>query len=239
MVPSGDEDDVVTGTMKQRAYHSSHGPCSVHDKAHLFTLPGRRCPRRAGRIATMTTTPTADVSVRLAWAEDAAVIAEVQVRAWRERYADLLPADLLEELPAEQFHDAWLQSISRPREARRRVLVALERAAVCGFAATAPSSDQDANPATDAEVAEFVVDPGKRRAGHGSRLLHAAVDTMRSDRFTRATWWLNTTDDDLRTFLVEQGWDADGAHRVLDLHGDGSVIVRQVRLHTDLTPVEA
>lgn len=181
------------------------------------------------------TTPTADVSVRLAWADDAAVIAAVQVRGWRERYAGVLPADLLEELPTQQFHDAWLQSISRPTEARQRVLVALERATVRGFAATAPSSDQDASPATDAEVAEFVVDPAHPRAGHGSRLLHAAVDTMRSDKFTRATWWLNATEDGLRTFLIDQGWDADGAHRELDLHGDGSVVVKQVRLHTDLT----
>ena len=39
------------------------------------------------------TSPTADVSVRVGWADDAAGIADVQVRAWRREYADLL--DLL------------------------------------------------------------------------------------------------------------------------------------------------
>ena len=39
--------------------------------------------------------PTADVSVRVAWADDARGIAEVQVRAWRSAYADLLPPDVL------------------------------------------------------------------------------------------------------------------------------------------------
>ncbi len=73
------------------------------------------------------------------------------------------------------------------------------------------------------------------RAGHGSRLLHAAVDTMRSDRFSRATIWLTATDDALRSFLAAQGWAADGAHRELDLYGDGSVTVKQIRLHTDLS----
>jgi len=183
-------------------------------------------------------TPTADVSVRLAWPADAAAIAAVQVRAWRERYADVLPPDVLEALPEERFHEAWESSISRPREARQRVLVALQRVTVRGFAATAPSSDPDANPAVDAEVAEFVVDPGQRRAGHGSRLLHAVVDTMRSDKFTRGSWWVGASADDLRGFLVDQGWDADGAHRELDLHGDGSVVVKQVRLHTDLTSAD-
>jgi len=182
------------------------------------------------------TMPTADVSVRLAWPDDAAAIVAVQVRAWRERYAGILPGVVLEDLPVDQFHEAWSSSISRPKEAHQRVLVALERATVRGFAATAPATDQDADPIMDGDVAEFVVDPGHRRAGHGSRLLHAVVDTMRSDKFSRATWWLNSNDDELRAFLGDQGWDVDGAHRELDLHGDGSVVVKQVRLHTDLSP---
>ncbi len=178
--------------------------------------------------------PTADVSVRVAWADDAAAIAGVQVRAWREAYADLLPTDVLDTLPEETFEAVWLQSIARPKEARQRVLVALERATVRGFAATVPAADTDADPSVDGEIAEFVIDPAHAHAGHGSRLLHAAVDTMRSDKFHRATIWLTSTNDALRGFLTEQGWAPDGAHRELDLHGDGSVLVNQVRLHTDL-----
>ncbi|MBA3310467.1 MAG: GNAT family N-acetyltransferase [Nocardioidaceae bacterium] len=179
--------------------------------------------------------PTADVSVRLAWADDATAIGALQVRAWRELYADLLPADVLADLPAEAFTAQWHQSISRPKEARQRVLVALERATVRGFAATTPATDDDAHPATDGELVEFVVDLGQRGAGHGSRLLHAVADTMRQDGFTRGTCWLPATNDEFRGFLGGQGWDADGAHRELDLYGDGSVVVKQVRLHTDLS----
>lgn len=178
--------------------------------------------------------PTADVSVRLAWADDAAAIGSLQVRAWQEEYAGLLPPDVLESLSGDAFAGQWAASISRPKEARQRVLVALERATVRGFVATAPSSDADADPSADGEVAEFAVHPDHRRHGHGSRLLHAAVDTLRSDRFTRATMWLNADADGLRGFLTSQGWGPDGAHRELDLHGDGTVVVKQVRLHTDL-----
>ncbi len=180
--------------------------------------------------------PTADVSVRVAWADDAPAIAQVQVRAWRTTYAGALPADVLEQLPVEQFESAWHQSVARPKEARQRVLVALERASVRGFAATAPATDDDADPGRDGEVAEFVVDPDHRGLGHGTRMLHAVADTLRSDGFARAVCWLNADADDMRGFLTTQGWAPDGAHRELDLHGDGSVVVKQVRLHTDLTP---
>ncbi|MGI8699966.1 MAG: GNAT family N-acetyltransferase [Nocardioidaceae bacterium] len=180
------------------------------------------------------TLPTADVSVRVAWRADAAAMAALQVACWRETYAALLPAEVLDSLPTEEFTAHWERSIVKPKEARQRVLVALDRATVRGFTTTAPSADADADPGQVAEVGELVVDPSARGAGHGSRLLHAAVDTMRSDRFTRATTWVASTNDDVRRFLTAQGWSPDGAYRELDLEGDGAVTVHQVRLHTDV-----
>ena len=65
----------------------------------------------------------------------------------------------------------------------------------------------------------------------------ASAETLKADRFTHAVIWLASTDDTRRAFLTGAGWDADGAHRELDLHGDGSVRVKQIRLHTDLGDV--
>lgn len=179
--------------------------------------------------------PIADSSVRIAWSDDADAIGDLQVRSWREVYADVLPDDLLEAMPAADFAGAWRQAVTRPREARQRVLVGLERATVRGFAATAPAADADTDPGRDGEVVEFVVDSEHRGIGHGSRLLHAVVDTLRSDKFARALWWVDADADALRGFLVAQGWGPDGAHRELDLRADGAVRVKQVRLHTDLS----
>jgi len=181
--------------------------------------------------------PSADVSVRTAWPADAAAIAHVQVRAWRTSYAGLLPADVLAGLDTDAIAAKWQRSIDKPGDARNRVLVALERASVRGFAVTAGSQDPDADPARDGEVLELVVDPDQRRGGHGSRLVQACADTLRADRFTHARSWVPSSDDVLRSFLGSAGWDADGAYRELDLHGDGTVLVKQVRLHTDLRAV--
>ena len=172
---------------------------------------------------------TADVSVRVAWADDAAGIAEVQVRAWKETYVDLIPP-----MDAEAVAAAWHASMSAPNDARNRVLVALERASVRGFAITQPSADPDADPVNDGEIGELTVDPDHLREGHGSRLVHAAVDTLRADRFSHARVWLTSTDDVRRAFLEEAGFAPDGAFRELDLRGDGEVIVKQVRLHAQL-----
>lgn len=173
--------------------------------------------------------PTADVSVRVGWADDAPGIADVQARAWAEEYAGLLPP-----VDPEQLAAAWHTSLVATKDARNRVLVALERNDVRGFALTQPSPDPDADPVADGEIAELTVDPAHVREGHGSRLVHAAVDTLRSDRFTRALVWVSSTDDARRGFLTDAGFAPDGAHRELDLHGDGTVTVKQVRLHAAL-----
>lgn len=175
--------------------------------------------------------PTADVSVRIAWADDADAIAGVQVRAWPVLYADLLPADALPSDPA-PVAEAWRASLAKPADARHRVLVALARNRVTGFAMTGPASDPDADPIVDGELSDLTLDPADRRQGHGSRLLQAAVDTLVADRFTRAVTWVIATDDEHRRFLTEAGWAADGAHRELDLDGTGTTTIKQVRLHT-------
>lgn len=175
----------------------------------------------------------ADRSVRVAWAADAEAIGAVQARSWLRSYASLLPQPVVDRIDGAAFAAAWQEAVTKPPSARHRVLVALDHGRVVGFAATAPSEDPDAEP-LDGEIVAFHVDPGAQGAGHGSRLVAAVVDTLRADGFTHARIWVLSGDDELRGFVESAGWGADGAHRTLDLTGDGTATVKQIRLHTDL-----
>jgi ribosomal protein S18 acetylase RimI-like enzyme len=177
-------------------------------------------------------TPSADVSVRVAWADDADAVAAVQVASWREQYDGLVPADALPGV--DDVAATWRDALARPSDARNRVLVALERNRVTGFAVLTPAADPDCDPVSDGELVELVVGADDRGVGHGSRLLQAAAETLQADRFTRAVAWVVATDDVRRAFLTGAGWAADSAHRELDLDGTGAVTVKQVRLHTAL-----
>lgn len=178
--------------------------------------------------------PAHTASVRLALPTEATAIAEIQQRAWTDD-PDL--AVLTNEVSGTDAATAWSEAIMRPPMADFRVLVAVEpdgdgAAVVRGFAAIGPSEDADAEH-TDALVAEFAVDPRHRGQGHGSRLLNAVVDTLRADRFTRATWWVRAGDDATRRFLTEAGWGADGAHRETGTEDD-RIRIKEVRLHTGI-----
>lgn len=185
--------------------------------------------------STISSSAGGTASVRLALPVEAAAVAELQRRVW---LSDPDLAGLLESVSDEQMAQSWWQAIVAPPLAELRVLVALEPSEepqrqgprLRGFAAIGPSEDPDAGPG-DALVAEFLVDPDHRGEGHGSRLLAAVVDTLRADRFDRATCWLRSTDDQLRAFLIGAGWAPDGAHRQTGTE-DGSVRVKEIRLHT-------
>ena len=179
--------------------------------------------------------PTADAFVRPARAEDAERLGEIQSAAWRQSYAGVLPAEALDELDPRLLGDRWADGIRMPPSPRHRVLVAVEAGAPVGFLALTPGEDPDLDAERDAELAVLVIDPAHTGAGHGSRLIAAAVEHLRGDGCQALYTWVTASDEDVRGFLERGGWAPDGAHRSLDLRGDGEVVVRQVRLHTDIT----
>jgi GNAT superfamily N-acetyltransferase len=179
----------------------------------------------------------ADVSVRPARDSDAADLAALQVAAWRAGYAGVLPPATLDALAGQHdaFAAAWAEATVRPPTFRHRVLVACDGPTIVAGATLGPAEDDDRDPGTHAEVFTFLVDPSHRRHGHGSRLLSASVDFLRGAAFTAVTIWLDGQDGAARALFTSAGWVEDGSTRLLDLDGDGSVVVEQVRLHTDLT----
>ena len=157
-------------------------------------------------------------------------IAALQRRCWGEA-TDPSTRSVLNGVDLATMAEAWHGAITRPPEARCRVLVAIAGGRVVGLATTLPSQDPDANPAVDGAVDELLVDPAARRRGHGSRLVHACIDTLVADGFSRARHWLRADDDVRRAFLAEAGWAPDGAHREIGSEDD-SVRIKQIRLHT-------
>jgi GNAT superfamily N-acetyltransferase len=178
--------------------------------------------------------PTVADSVRLALPGEASSIAEIQRRGWMNQQPSGAAELLLSGIDVEAMTEAWERAISRPPRAQFRVLVAVERHRVVGFASTVPSEDPDAEAGVDGLIDEFAIDPAAQRRGHGSRLLNACVDTLRSDGFSRATWWMNSSDDAMRRFLISAGWAPDGGWREIG-SDDETVRLKQIRLHVDIS----
>lgn len=172
----------------------------------------------------------ADVSVRPARPEDAERVARVQLSTWRTAYADLLPPEALD-MPEVQAAALWLGAVESPPSARHRLLVAMERDELVGFAASGPSADEGIDGHQTAELLTLLVEPRWGRRGHGSRLAAATVDHWRGDGYETAVSWAWERDPATRSFLLGSGWEPDGALRGLDT---GPRVEQQLRFHTDL-----
>lgn len=176
----------------------------------------------------------ADASVRAAAAADAPAVAAAQAGAWKHAFTGTLPPAALDELSGPTAVEQWRLAATAPPSRRHRLLVAESGGDVVGFAAIGPAGDPDLDGQTDAELLAIGVLPDRSGEGHGSRLVNASVDHLRVDGFATAYVWLTGTEP-LRAFLEGAGWSDDGARRTLDLHGDGTLVIEQVRLHASIS----
>jgi ribosomal protein S18 acetylase RimI-like enzyme len=179
------------------------------------------------------TGPIADASVRIARPNDASAVGLVQAAVWRAAYDAVLPRELVGQFKASSFARVWHDSLNAPPSPRHVLLVGCAGEQVVGFAAVGPSIDPDASE-TSGEVLALGVHPDARGSGHGSRLLNAAVDTLRGKEFDSMSVWLLARDEDTRAFLTAAGLVPDGAYRdrVIDVN---RALAREVRLTADLS----
>ncbi len=154
---------------------------------------------------------SADVSVRPSLAEDSPFLGEIQVSAWRS--AGLLPSHVLDAADPQTFARSWAEAIAAPPTAKHRMLTACDGPAVVGFAALAPADENTG------EIVVLEVHPDFVRKGHGSRLLAACTDILRTTGASHVRTWVLSTDSERAAFLIAAGLAPLGVRRRLDVQG--------------------
>jgi len=150
-------------------------------------------------------------ALRAGTAADARRIAELQVRAWRAAYRGILPDTHRAGLPVEIRERQWRQwTDGHPL---RQIWLVERDGVLVGFAATGPSRDDDASPATG-EVYAIYVEPELIGTGLGRRLFTHAVGSLRGQGFTSAMLWMIEGNARARRFYEAAGWRADGGRKV-------------------------
>jgi GNAT superfamily N-acetyltransferase len=179
----------------------------------------------------------ADADIRLAEPADAAEIARIQVTTWRNAYADMLPADVLDNLDIAETQRHWQDTLA---EGPASVLVATEGRWMVGFCAGGFAPEQEAvaadgtpppDIATVALVSSLLVEPRWGRRGHGGRLLGGMARRLTDRGATRGITWVPAADPASLRFFRGVGWNPDGTVRTLDVNGRP---VRELRLSGSL-----
>ena len=152
------------------------------------------------------------VSIREAVADDAADIADVQVRSWQVAYLGLIDQGFLDRLSYAEHLSMWRHRFEAA-DPDLHVLVAGAGDEVVGFSSFGPSKDNDAGVST-AEVYAIYLAPEWFGAGVGRGLLARAVEALGGLGFRDCTLWVLELNDRARRFYEVAGWRWDGARSV-------------------------
>ena len=153
---------------------------------------------------------------------DAAAVASVHVRSWQVAYRGLLPDEYLRGLRPEDR--ARRYTFGQLDPSQRQTIVAIERGAVCGFATTGPSQDEDRR--GTGELLALYVDPDRWGHGVGRALMHRARDRLAQMGFEEASLWVLAGNERAERFYQIDGWVHHGSRRLDKIWG---VTVDEIR----------
>ena len=170
-------------------------------------------------------------TLRPAREEDAASIAELNVRSWQASYRGVFPDEFLDEMKTREQQLRWLADITAEGSSFRTTVVD-NNGDVVGFAILGPVRDSDLDPSTAHELYSLYVEPDRIGTGLGRLLMDDTLRYLRSGPWTAAVLWTLRDVTRTRRFYEAAGWSPDGTDRTEEIP-DGNRVV-QVRYQIDL-----
>jgi ribosomal protein S18 acetylase RimI-like enzyme len=149
--------------------------------------------------------------IRPATADDASAIARVQVLAWRQAYAGMMPQDFLDRMDSERRVAGWRRALSADAVMATDVLLDPAGETV-GFCVHGPSRDADADAWTGELVAINLL-PAHWRRGLGRMMMDRLLVVAAERRWQALTLWVLEANMQARRFYEAHGFAADGARQ--------------------------
>ncbi|MEA2578267.1 MAG: hypothetical protein QOD78_1855 [Chloroflexota bacterium] len=167
-------------------------------------------------------------TVRVARPEDAAAIADADVRGWLSTYRDLVPDAVLDGLSVERRTAQWRETIASQASADSvgRTWVVEDAGGVRGFAATGAIRDVPDGVAAGGEVFAIYLAPEARGHGLGRAIFSHAVEDLRGRGFDPIVVWVFEANAVARRFYEAAGFLPDGARQPVDF---GEVSLPEIR----------
>jgi GNAT superfamily N-acetyltransferase len=137
--------------------------------------------------------------IRPATAADARALAELEVRAWRWAYVDIVAEQDM--ITVEERLERW------SAEPLDGAFVAAVEGRVVGVVQVGPEVED----AAVGRLRGLYVEPAAQGAGIGTALYEHAMAELRRAGFAAAVLWVFTANGHARGFYERRGWSADGA----------------------------
>jgi len=169
------------------------------------------------------------MSIRSAVEDDAFSIARVQILAWRQAYAGMMPQDFLDRMDSVRRVTSWRRALSAPDAMVTDVVVGTG-GEIVGFCVYGSSRDADAAAGVGELVAINLL-PAHWRRGLGRMMMERLLTIASERRWQALTLWVMASNMQARRFYEAHGFEADGASQIdLKLTGAPLHLLRYRRL---------
>ena len=146
-------------------------------------------------------------SIRLARPGDEHALATINVHAWHAAYRGLMPEGVFDVLSI-PGREAQFAETLRATPSEQRTWVLEEDGRILGYAATGPTRDEGATPAT-MELWSLYFEPEAWGRGLGRALHTHALEDLRTRGFASVTLWVLTSNARARRFYEAAGFTVD------------------------------
>lgn len=167
-----------------------------------------------------------EVTIRAARVADAAGIADVHVRSWREAYTGIVPDAYLAGLDPHERTPAWAENLRRGPDEHVLTWVAEQSGRIVGFATMGPGRDEDVHRG-DREIYSIYLEPEQWGRGVARDLIRTVVNE--AGKGTRIVLWVMADNERAQHFYRRNGFAPDGVEKLAPVGGADLLQVRYRR----------
>lgn len=167
-----------------------------------------------------------EVTIRAAQVADAAAIADVHVRSWREAYAGIVPDEFLASLDPQQRTPVWADNLRRGPAEHVLTWVAEQGGRIVGFATLGPGRDEDVRRG-DREIYSIYLEPEQWGRGVARELMRTVVTEAGAG--THIVLWVMAGNERAQHFYRRHGFAPDGVEKLAPVGGAELLQVRYRR----------
>lgn len=154
--------------------------------------------------------------IRIASLEDAEIITNIQISAWRHSYKHVSP-EILAGLSIEKRSERWMNLISK---GEMQLYVLDTEAGIAGFCQLGTVLDVDGLK-NYGELKKLYIHPNFQNQGFGSLLFKYGMNKLREQLFTEVVLWVAAENTNAIRFYKKRGFNDDGARRIDTFTADG------------------
>jgi ribosomal protein S18 acetylase RimI-like enzyme len=153
-----------------------------------------------------------NIYYRSATVEDAAALANVEVKSIQYAYQNFMPSSYLEKIDVPDKTKRWENALQSTRD--HRVVVAVHDETVVGFVGAGKTKQENVG-----FITNLFILPEYWGAGIGKALMAKAMDVFRDFKFNAANLYAYCDNTRARRFYERLGWTLNGQTYTQDIEG--------------------